>query len=207
MLSLVVTFRPTPRRSRKSHSHRVLNCQLSTVGSQLPLFIRKSFPLISFTDPHPLTLLESYRFKNRVERGIRTFGRLHRWSSRCPGPKSFRRSTCAQPHRRLILSGLLTICGGSKSLRCNTYKKHGGRGRHEPRSPETRHSPLNTRRCSLVPLPRTPFGATIRKGTKFLCLYRETTPLLPVSKTTRADNGTSSWSPLQVVPGSSVLSF
>ena len=45
------------------------NLQLSTFDSQ-PFRSSKFFPLISFTDPHPLSLLESYRFKNSGGEGV-----------------------------------------------------------------------------------------------------------------------------------------
>jgi len=73
MLTWVVTFRFTLRRSRKSRSYFVLPrssraaSQFSdrSSGSVSP----KSFPVISFADQHPLTSIESYRYKNSAGRG------------------------------------------------------------------------------------------------------------------------------------------
>src|SRR6266704_5609326 len=57
--------------------------------------------------------------------------------------------------------------GKAKSFRCNTYKKHRGRGAAFPR-----RSDIQTCRRSedpSVPLPPNAFGATIRKGAGILC--------------------------------------
>src|SRR5271167_90761 len=55
----VVTAMP-PRRSPSTFPHLI----------PTPILLApKSYGIISFTDPHPLTLLKSYRFKNRVGGG------------------------------------------------------------------------------------------------------------------------------------------
>jgi hypothetical protein len=68
MLSWVVTSRRTLRRSRKSHSHCVLAHSPCAASGGMDCARRasapKSFPVISFTDPHSLTTIESYRYKN-----------------------------------------------------------------------------------------------------------------------------------------------
>src|SRR5258708_25825687 len=83
-----------------------------------------SFPAISFADPHPLTLLESYRFKNVTGRGrlqpsdtkAVTFSPPLRFH------KSFRCNTYRHPRKCCKQK----TYGIAKPFRCNTYKKHGG---------------------------------------------------------------------------------
>ncbi len=59
-----------------------------------------------------------------------------------------------------------------------------------------------------VPLQRKALGATIGKGARNSSRSGETTPLPPVSKDSERTSGTArSWSPSQVVPGSSVLTL
>ena len=55
----------------------------------------KSFPLISITDPHPLTFLESYRFKNR---GGRSYPQL-RVPATSHSDKPFTCNTYAPPRK------------------------------------------------------------------------------------------------------------
>ena len=101
----------------------------------------KSRQIISFANPHPLTLLESYRFKNMAGRG----------HSRCSDLRKFRRSNV--PHSPescpylfisllpcfLLLKSFSCNTYGSprkcckqktyglaKPFRCNTYENHGG---------------------------------------------------------------------------------
>ena len=75
----------------------------------------KSFPLISFADPHPLTLLKSYRFKNRGERG--------------PEPRLS--PTTLSPLSATLMNLRVSVATKrltppAKPFRCNTYKKQGG---------------------------------------------------------------------------------
>jgi len=240
MLSWVVTFCPSPRRSPKSHSHCVLphsmratgtyfescrlgiatcdssfssllpNFQLSiggskihgtgdpdpagTVDSQLPFPLRKSFPVISFADPHPLTLLESYRLKNReVGRGASIHPSVH-------SHKPFICNTY-RPNPTSVANKRLTAQSESRlsPVDATPTKNMGGGG------PYILTSLLPV--CSIRPIAVHSLWCNNPQRDAISLRPRETTPLLPVSKTTRADNGTSSWSPLQVVPGSSVLRF
>ena len=66
----------------------------------------------------------------------------------------------------------------------------------------------STFKRSSVPLQRKALGATIGKGARNSSRSGETTPLPPVSKDSERTSGTArSWSPSQVVPGSSVLTL
>src|SRR5229473_6111889 len=98
----------------------------------------KSHQIISFADPHPLSLLESYRFKYMAGRGYSLRSEL----------RAFRRANV--PHTPILTSlrpcflllnsfscntyGSPRKCckqktyGLAKPFRCNTYKKHGGGG-------------------------------------------------------------------------------
>jgi hypothetical protein len=57
-----------------SFSYVFSNFQLSTFNFQPPL-LPKSFPFTLFTDPHPITSFESYRYKNVGGRGIKPLRR------------------------------------------------------------------------------------------------------------------------------------
>src|SRR6266702_1899774 len=86
------------------------------VTSLLPYFpFSKSLPHNLFADPHPLTPVESYRFKNSGRRG---------WSRRFTPTlhKSFSCNTYGSP-RKCCKQKTYDL---SKSFRCNTYKKPGG---------------------------------------------------------------------------------
>jgi hypothetical protein len=134
-----------------SLSSLLQNFQLSTVDSQLPLPFRKSFPHISFADPHPLTLLESYRFKERGE------GDSHLRTSdvqTTPGIIQF------------IINHLRTLLrnGNHLSLSLSTICiLFSSRRRVPPALPRDSVHALPP-----VPLRHTHFGATIRNGTEFL---------------------------------------
>ena len=92
---------------RSPRSPNVGTCQRSNASTCLDL---KSHGIISFTDPHPLTPSESYRFKNSA-------GRVY--------------SPCLNPFSRNIYGSPRKCCkqktyGLAKPFTCNTYKKHGG---------------------------------------------------------------------------------
>src|SRR6266702_4684786 len=73
-----------------------------------PMLLRRnSHGIISFTDPHPLTLLESYRFKNM-------------------GGRAYPQRSDSVPSYSLTDHCPLTAHSCFKSFRCNTYKKPGG---------------------------------------------------------------------------------
>src|SRR5713226_8388950 len=109
----------------------------------------------------------------------------------------------------------------AKSFRCNTYKKHGGGGALADRPPlrasvplwqslhlprVTEHGSRATPSALSVPLRRTHFGATIRKGARIL---HDPGKQLRSPRCLRLGERTlgtaRSWFPLQVVPGSIVL--
>ncbi len=68
VLYFLVFVKRISRRSPRSGN--VQTCQRSDV---LTSFTPNSHRIISFTDPHPLTLLESYRFKNSAGMGVPQF--------------------------------------------------------------------------------------------------------------------------------------
>ncbi len=94
--------------------------------------------------------------------------------------KSFSCNTCGPPGK-CCKQGTY---GRAKSFGCNIYRKQGG-------------CPSKFRHPTSVPLQPNAFGATIRKRHGISSRSGETTPLSPVSKSTRADFG--NWStPLPV---------
>jgi hypothetical protein len=104
----------------------------------------KSHQILSFAGPHPLTLLESYRFKNMAGRGyslpsdLQTFRRANVPHS----PRSFPYLVTSLSHYFLASSSLSPLAATlmdlpasvankrlttlAKPFRCNTYKNHGG---------------------------------------------------------------------------------
>ena len=103
----------------------------------------KSHQIISFADPHPLTLLESYLFKNTGGRGYspRSDLRLFRRSNAPHSPKSFPYLVTSSLPCFLLLKSFncntyespRKCCkqktyGLAKPFRCNTYKNHRGGG-------------------------------------------------------------------------------
>jgi len=124
----------------------------------------KSHQIISFADPHPSTLLESYRFKNIAGRqhsrrsGLRKFRRANFPHSPKPFPylatslllpcflvlKSFSCNTYAPPCKCCKQK----TYGSAKPFRCNTYKKHRGGGTLCSSSPSFT---LSDRRSAAVP--------------------------------------------------------
>jgi hypothetical protein len=76
--------------------------------------IPKSHRIISFTDPHPLTLLKSYRFKNRGGR-VYPLGPQVLLLSKLKAPINHAESTLLQV---FFLKNL-------KPFAINTYEKHG----------------------------------------------------------------------------------
>src|SRR6266571_2204870 len=120
MLSCFVYLAVHPHRF--SHSWPCLPESLDTkslphlVTSLHPSFpFSKSLPHNLFADPHPLTPVESYRFKNSGGRG---------WSRRFTPTlhKSFSCNTYGSP-RKCCKQKTYDL---PKSFRCNTYKKPGG---------------------------------------------------------------------------------
>jgi len=89
-----------------------------------------------------------------------------------------------------------------KSFRCNIYKKTRGEGppSNQEFFPSVHHAP------PVSPLQGTTFGATIPKGTRFLYDPGKQLRSPRCLRVRERTSGTArSWSPLQVVPGSSVL--
>jgi hypothetical protein len=209
-------FRPTPRRSRKSYSRRVLprapSCSLSFVfrTNHCPLttthYPIKSFVFISFADPHPLTTIESYRYKNSGGRGsafVRRWGRPCLIHSECPA---------ASPLEATLASILVGVASKrltegpqrTKPFNCNTYKNTRW---GEAFPPQRSNVPTCGRSDNLfVPLRPNAFGATIRKGTRFLYHPGKQLRSPRCLRLRERTMGTvRSWSPSQVVPRSSVL--
>src|SRR6266567_2560188 len=107
--------------------------QAVLLTSPMPLRLRRnSHGIISFTDPHPLTLLESYRFRNMGGRAYpQRSDSVPSYSptDHCPLTahscfKSFSCNTYGPP-RKCCKQKTYTL---AKSFRCNTYKKPGGPG-------------------------------------------------------------------------------
>ena len=167
MLPRVVTFRSTLRRTRKSHCHCFLpHSPLAAVPSRhsdVWTFRRsddpKSFPLNSFADPHPLTPVPSILYKKHGG-----------------GAKPFRCALCipntGRPSVPFHLPYLLPSSVSRKSFVCHSYENTRGVGVFFPLWNSTKpHSDVRTCRSLDVPqgpLQPTAFGATIRKGTRFL---------------------------------------
>ena len=252
-----MTFRPTRRRSRKSHSHCVLPHSGSPSGifctDHCPLttahYSDKSFPLISFADPHPLTLLESYRFKNRVGEGDQAFSKLGRPNVQddtrlCPiyyqsltDSPAQRQSTISFPFNDLRTLFIAT----EGTPHCSHFGTHSPsyRHKHYPISaqaltgvhfatPFLSYSSRNGEVYPLLTAQKPPDGVSQSPVTshespvtssspiaahalwchnpqrhEISSRSRETTPLLPVSKTTRADIGNCSI-PLPVTDSDSI---
>ena len=165
MLPWVVTFRRTLRRSRKSHSRCVLRHSPPTASGGMDCARRlsapKSFPIISFTDPHLLTAIESYRYKNVV--GQAAYHHPPYATHRSPMDSSpffsyYYGLFCIMQNRiSFIFKSFRTLCQKPPGV--------GGRSSFLQRSdvPTFRRS-----NDPPVPLRRTPLGATIGKGARNL---------------------------------------
>ena len=193
------------RRTRKPHSHRVLapsTCVAFPFSDCFPLTSpTKPFPLNLFADPHPLSLYPTILYKNSGGRGcyVSSTSNVHRSDV----------STCLAspiPSLFMLLRTLLRFLAQvQKPTPFVSSDSALFAPKKAPRWGDTTFN-LQTFKRSPVPLRPNAFGATIPKGTRFLydpgkqlrsprCLrIRERT-----SGTARV------WSPLQVVPGSSVL--
>ena len=201
MLSWVVTCRSALRRSRKSHSLCVLphstraafppsGCLSLTVPS-------KSFPLNLFADPHHLTRVPSIFYRN-------IGGRAARY--RNPHPPLITRH-CIQVLSFHILVHSFAACKIVSRLFSKASalfaKNHPGWGDlpffDVPTFQRSNDTP--------VPLQRTHLGATIGKGVRNV---RHPGKQLRSPRCLRIVSGhrglfERAWSPLQVVPGSTVL--
>jgi hypothetical protein len=112
-----------PERSRRaldfSSSWFTLDLQLSTFDRPSLVFPPNSHRIISFADPHLLTLLESYRFKKYGGRGHSiSAGARHSHLT----TNSFRCNTYATPR----MCGKQRTYRNAKPFTCHTYKKQGG---------------------------------------------------------------------------------
>src|SRR6266567_7238888 len=122
---------------------------------RLTHFYSKSLPLNLFADPHSLTPVASIFYKKAGGRGDLLV------SSETPQPAQFRCDV--SPLDATLLSPLLCVANKeltqmSKFFKCNTYKKHRGRGFvaqpflavlfHRSWHTEHRHSPYNGRSTS-----------------------------------------------------------
>src|SRR5437667_10283922 len=130
MVSCFVLNRSQPR----SHSFHFAGTRL-VVAFLRRYFFSKSFPIISFADPHLLISLESCRFKKGAGRG----------HSRHPNPlppKPLRFNPFADPHP---LTPVVSIF----------YKNSGGMGHYVRSCIGTLQSKTE---CSLCPSPQPRFG-------------------------------------------------
>ena len=144
-------FRPTYRRSRKPQSHSVLprspraassadcapsySCFFGLLTNHCPLttthYPIKSFVFISFADPHPLTTIESYRYKNSGGRGsafVRRWGRPCLIHSECPAASPLE-ATLPRMLASVASKRLTEGPQRTKPFNCNIYKNTGW-GRH-----------------------------------------------------------------------------
>ncbi len=114
MLSSYVILAQHPRQffSAKPSRSRCLCFRLFSRPSS------KSLPFNSFADPHPLTTIESYLYKNMGRRGVRGCPRITVHSCF----KSFSCNTYGPPRKCCKQK----TYGLAKPFRCNTYKKPGG---------------------------------------------------------------------------------
>ena len=106
------------------------NCRLSTS----PCI--NSCSLISFTDPHLLNTVVSYRYKNHSQEGANFPHSAQSWHDVSPLD-----ATLASTRRMCCKQRTYAI---SKSFKCNTYKKHRGLGVVLILNPHwivTRHAP------------------------------------------------------------------
>src|SRR5712692_3560640 len=90
--------------------------------------------IISFADPHPLTTIESYRYKNIGGRGTRSVVQTFRRADVPYPPKSFTCNTYGSPRKCCKQK----TYGPAKPFRCNTYKKPGVGGTATPARSELR---------------------------------------------------------------------
>jgi len=112
-----------------SHPRQPLDffSRLTPIPRPLPL---NSHGIKSFTDPHPLTFLESYCFENSCGEGA--FPAFRPWSVQAPSVFTFSPTLRLHKSFRCNAYGSLPKCckqkayGLAKSFRCNTYKKSGG---------------------------------------------------------------------------------
>jgi hypothetical protein len=110
-----VFIKPNPHSQRSSRPCCASGLpSLISFTSFVSLTSFNSFPVISFADPHPLTLLKSYRFKYIGGRGARC--------ATAPYPsKSFSYNTY-RPPRKCCKQKTYSL---AKSFSCNTYTKQG----------------------------------------------------------------------------------
>jgi len=146
----------------------------------------KSFPVISFTDPHPLTAIESYRYKNIV--GQAAYHHPPYATHRSPMDSSpffsyYYGLFCIMQNRiSFIFKSFRTLCqkppgvGGGLPFFSSTFRRSDVSTFKRSASPIAARAPWchNWKRCE----------KSSGSG--------ETTPLPPVSKTRRADIGNSS---------------
>src|SRR5713101_2687655 len=118
-----------------THSRRSPNSFSGLTPIPCPLLVLSgvegspnSHGIISFTDPHPLNSVVSYRYKNIGGRGRRSDVQAFRRADVPYLPKSFTCNTYGFPRKCCKQK----TYGLAKSFRCNTYKKQGG--------PALRHS-------------------------------------------------------------------
>ena len=150
----------------------------------------KSSPLNLFADPHPLNLCPSILYKKGGGGGvIRSFARSDVLTRRVPGAQGLSPlDATLMRNPASIDSNWLTVrLHMAKSFSCNTYKKHGGWGGIS--SSTCRPSDVRTFRRSVRPIAVHALWCHNPQRPEISLRSRETTPLPPVSKTERADNG------------------
>jgi hypothetical protein len=205
-------FRPTPRRPRKSHSLCVLPRSPGRENSQVrsdswtfsPSDVLKavsdqSFSFQSITgSPTQRQSTISFSFNDLRTLVTATEGIL-------PGLPFWNSPSFLSPKHYPI--SLQALTGTHFTTPFLSYSSRNGGG-----TPPTSFRRWDVQNCgrsdeSVRPIAAHALWCHNPQRHKISLRSGETTPLSPVSKSMRADNGTSSWSPLQVVPGSSVLGF
>jgi hypothetical protein len=211
MLSWVVTFRRTLRRSRKSHPLYVLTpspraavpSRRSDVWAFRRADVPKSLPFNLFADPHPLNPAPSIFYKKGGGGGVRSAFRC----AVCIPNVTTGRSSVFRTHplcfhitaNSFVLAKNTTSLFSSNSELFSKNTRGGG-------TPSVQTFNLQTFKRSERPIAAyAPWCHNWQWRTKS-SRSGETTPLPPVSKDREWTLGTArSWSPTQVVPRSSAL--
>src|SRR5260370_11011945 len=179
-----------------------------------PVYAKPQHRLPASPQPaSPLRNLCSYRYRSMGSEGLPTYRRSNVNPLECVVTDKHRvlpvfdrnrprsSSLDATLMRMLINVHSKGLKVAVNPFRCNTYRKYGGRVLANASAPR-----LSASCVTPAPLQRTAFGATICKGTGFLHhpgKQRRSPRCLRLRERTSGTAGV--WSPLQVVPGPSVL--
>jgi len=203
-----VSFRSTLRRTPKSHAIRPFRAASPTLPilCHPPVSVHPIFRRL-FQVPYPVSPLFATLTKTAGVWGYSS----HFGTARSVLPVSSCNRPASSPLNAtlmrailqvLILNGLQKNLQARKSFSCNTYKKTGGGVRSLPLYLLT----SLLRVCPIRPIAAQTLWCHNSQRRKISLPSGETTPLSSVSKTSERTSGTArSWSPTQVVPGSTVL--